>query len=108
MSKITETLLGINDQLNKATKEIVEKISELETRDYMTEEDLSILKNIRLGAQTLDDIVPDEVAEEAKEEEQKEDEPTEETPEEASDETPKEEASDEATEETPEETPEEN
>lgn len=72
MSKITKTLLAINDQLNKAAEEITSKIAELETRDYFTDEDKAILSHIKAGAQTLDDIVPDDVAEEAEEIEKEE------------------------------------
>lgn len=72
MSKITRTLLAINDQLNKAAEEITSKIAELETRDYFTDEDKAILSHIKAGAQTLDDIVPDDVAEEAEEVEKEE------------------------------------
>ena len=68
MSRITDTLLAINDQLNRATKEINDKIEELQSRDYLTDEDKAILENIKVGAQTLDDIVPDEVVEEAEKE----------------------------------------
>lgn len=81
MSRVTQTLIAINDQLNKAAEEIVSRISELQTRDYLTEEDMAILSRIKDGAQTLDDIVPDEVVEEAEAEEEQESEGTE-TPEE--------------------------
>lgn len=65
MSAVTETLLAINDQLNKAANEIVGKIAELESREYITQQDKDILAGIKAGAQTLDDIVPDRVVEEA-------------------------------------------
>lgn len=68
MSRVTQTLLAINDQLNKAAEEIISRIAELQTRDYLTDEDKAILSRIKDGAQTLDDIVPDEVVEEAEEE----------------------------------------
>ena len=74
MSRITETLIAINDQLNKSANEIISKISELETRDYLTNEDKALLSHIKAGAQTLDDIVPDEVVEEAEEEQAAEEE----------------------------------
>ena len=74
MSRITQTLLAINDQLNKAAQEITSKIAELETRDYLTDEDHALLSHIKVGAQTLDDIVPDEVVEEAEAEEAAEEE----------------------------------
>ena len=72
MSRITDTLLSINDQLNKASEEIIGRIAELQTRDYLTDEDHAILSRIKQGAQTLDDIVPDEVVEEAEEAEAEE------------------------------------
>ena len=77
MSRITQTLIAINDQLNKAANEIVSKIAELETRDYLTDEDKTLLSHIKAGAQTLDDIVPDEVVEEAEAEEAAEEEASE-------------------------------
>ena len=89
MSRITDTLLSINDQLNKASEEIIGRIAELQTRDYLTEEDHAILSRIKQGAQTLDDIVPDEVVEEAEEAEAEEQE------------TPAEEASEDEVEEAP-------
>ena len=77
MSRITQTLLAINSQLNKAAQEITSKIAELETRDYLTDEDHALLSHIKVGAQTLDDIVPDEVVEEAEAEEAAEEEASE-------------------------------
>lgn len=67
MAEFSDQLVSINDQLNRASDEIIKKIKELRTRDYMTDEDKTTLEHLQRGAETLLDIVPEDVISQAKE-----------------------------------------
>ena len=66
MSELGDTLKNIGSQLGKAKDEIVKKIGDLETAlnnaGALPEDAAAALSDLKVAAQALDDIVPDQPA----------------------------------------------